>query len=134
LPIAGQTIPFIAYPPRVALALRRRCERELDFAPVSVVLAELGDELRRGEGWQILSQAEEVLVACDQERAPADGQGEEIVVIRIGRADWGGAGWVLGDRSVVADPADEGGSFLGRDPFPELRVSERAREFGDEQF
>jgi hypothetical protein len=35
---------------------------------------------------------------------------------------------------VIADPADEDGSVLGRDPFPELLVSERARELGDQQF
>lgn len=100
---------------------------------MSAALAKLADEFRRCEDWQVLSQAEEVLVARDQERAPADGQGEEVVVVRIGRADRGRAGRVLGDRSLVANPADEGGSFLGRDSFAELWVSERARELGDQQ-
>lgn len=36
-----------------------------DFLAVSAVFAERRDELRRCEDWQVLSQAEEVLVACD---------------------------------------------------------------------
>jgi len=123
-----------AHEPLARAVARRHAIVSGDFAPVSAVLAELADELRRCEDWQVLSQAAEVPVAGDQECALADGQGEEVVVVRIGRADRGGVGGVLGEHSVIADPADEDGSVLGRDPFPELLVSERARELGDQQF
>lgn len=105
-----------------------------EWAPASAVLAKLGNELRWCEYRQVLPQAEGVLVACDQERAPGDCQGEEVVVVGVGRADWSWVGWILGERCVVADPADEGSGFLGGDPFAELWVRERACELGDQQF
>ncbi len=54
-----------------------------------------------------------------------------MIVIRIGRPNLRCVGWVLGERSVVPNPADESCSVLG-DPFPELWVGKRAAELGDQ--
>jgi hypothetical protein len=68
----------------------RECERFGDaaavggqFAAASVVFANLRDEFRRCEDRQVVAEAEEVLVAGDQERAPADGEREQIVVVGV---------------------------------------------------
>jgi hypothetical protein len=61
-------------------ALRRRGGCQWGFVSVSVLLAQLGDELRRSEDRQDAAHAEDVLVAGDQERPPVDGQ--VIAVIR----------------------------------------------------
>jgi hypothetical protein len=52
-------------------------------APASEALAKLRDKLGWGEDREVVAEAEEVLVARDQEGLPADGEGEEIVVIGI---------------------------------------------------
>jgi hypothetical protein len=70
--------------------------------------------LCRYEDRQVVAEDEQVLIACDQVRAAVDREREEIVVVRVARADWRWACRILGDASVVANPVDEGVGFVRR--------------------
>src|SRR5689334_5533865 len=95
---------------------------------------ELFDELGRREDRQTSPEAEQVLVARDEECALVDGECEEIIVVRIRRADRSWVGGVVGNCCMLPQPADEGTGFLGRNPLTKLRVAKRPCQLCDQQF
>jgi hypothetical protein len=48
------------------------------------LLTKSGEELGGCQDRQVVAQPKQVLVACNQERAPADRESEEIIVVGIG--------------------------------------------------
>jgi hypothetical protein len=59
--------------------------------------------LRGREDRQVRADAEEVLVAGDEERSSADGQRERMIVVGMGGAHRGWLSWVVSERSVASD-------------------------------
>jgi len=72
------------------------------------------------------------LVAGDEIRAAADGEGEEVVVVGVAGDDRRSAFRIVGEARVVARPVGERGGFLRRDPLAPLRIGDRSLEL-DEQ-
>jgi hypothetical protein len=73
----------------------------------SASLAELGRELCWCEDREVVAEDEQVLVARPQVGASADGDAEEVVVVRVAGADRRRACRVFGEGSVVPDPVGE---------------------------